>query len=289
MAPACVPAFALHPPPEAAAVGKKGPVQITLRLLKTTVQVKKSLWFQLELKNIGKEKLRVPDRIFRDMWQLYRNCYDQDQTYIEVQAVRSADGKPIKDASPKPYLRSEGPPPVFYPHYEYLGGPDDPALGKQVNDRLDKLEAQWTKEGLSELQKKVKRHDFWSDWNRELRNEEDRAKSFWLAPGASTATYAWTYPGPYHINDVEEDLGPIRDAKASGDTTHDPDGLLAEYDIEKQVDNYAQLWFFQFEKPGRYKVRAVYDWDVGYDRQRLARSPGYIRVRTPYIEFEVLP
>ena len=300
-------AFALHPAPEASSVGKKGPVQLTLRLYKTRVRVKKSLWFQLELKNIGKEKIWVSERAFRDMWQLFRNCHDQFEVYIEVKAVGESDGEPALTASGerskrhkgrwrKNYLRpAYGPfPPVFLPHYDYVGGPDDPVLGKALNDRLDKLEAQWVKEGLSDQQRSIKRHDFWGDWNKEMQTAEDRAKSFWFVPGASTATAAWSYPGPKNGQVVEKELSELRQAKAfglkaEGDNKYGPDEIIAEYDVEKQVGDYAQLWFFQFDKPGRYKVRAVYDYDVGYDQRRLARSPGYIEVKTAPIEFEVLP
>ena len=297
-APAFLSVFALQPPPEGAATGKKGPVQLTLRLHKTTVKVKKSLWSQLELKNIGKEKIWVSDRIFRDMWQLHTNCYDQDRIYIEVQAVRSADGKPVKERWSKPYLRGgfTSWPPIFQPRYDYIAGPEDPALGKQVNDRLDKLETQWTKEGLSELQKKVKRHDFWDDWNRDMRNEEDRAKSFWLTPGASTATAAWAYPGQDHIHHVEKDLGSMREAKAIGyPEPHDLDRFIAEYDVEKQIGEYAQLWFFQFDEPGIYKVRAVYahaprGFGLEFLKERgRAPSSWEVDVKTPYIEFQARP
>lgn len=60
-------------------------------------------------------------------------------------------------------------------------------------------------------------------------------------------------------------------------------------DEEPQVGNYAQLFDIHTRPLGKYKIRAVYDYDVGYTAKELAASPWYVEVKTPFIEFEVLP
>ena len=286
LAMAASPVFSLHPPPEATATAKKGPVQLTLRLYRKKVKAKKSLWYQIELKNVGKEKIAVDDRIFLDPWQMHQNCSKQQGIYFEVQAVRFSDGSTPEKNPPKPYdvpfQRQIGAQGV---HYDFFSGVAE-SEGKAVNAELKKLEVTWEKDGFSQVQKELARDRFWSDWNEKKRNTEDEAKRLWLAPGASTTTIAWAFEGE------PETLDKINRLKAAGvkgpefekniERFHEIDG------VENQIGDYTQLWDYEFEKSGKYRIRAIYDRDVGYEAKELARSPWYVRIKTPFIDFEVL-
>ena len=61
--------------------------------------------------------------------------------------------------------------------------------------------------------------------------------------------------------------------------------------IPRPIGDFAQLDFFVFEKPGKYKVRAVYD-RLQSELARKAGIPIYphnVLIRTPWISVEVLP
>lgn len=270
------PGFSLNQPPAATSTAKNGPIQITLRLYKTTVERERSLWYQIELKNVGKEKIKVTDKIFRDPWAMHENIFRRAGIYLDVTAppgrYLDAHWPPHKADGKSPQLR-RGAGTVRYEYAEKSGV--SPADGKAANEKLDRLEAKWKKEGLSETQKTVARHDFWSAWNEELMRKEDEANVFWLKPGASTTTLAWSY----------RDLDPY--AVHSGKDAN-------VQDEEKQIGGYAQLWSYLLFYTGKHKIRAVYDYGVGDEERALDKkygggaSPWRLEVRTPEIEFEVV-
>jgi len=86
-----------------------------------------------------------------------------------------------------------------------------------------------------------------------------------LAPGASTSTPAWVLP-----NDEGK---PLR----------------------QPIGHFTELVHFDFSLPGKYRMRAVYDyrpdgWTIKWNRDHH-RQPDEAQnvVKTPFIEFEVLP
>jgi hypothetical protein len=268
-------AFALHPPPEKTVTATKGPIQLTLRLYKTKVKVEKSLWYQIELKNVGKKRILVTDRIFWDPWAMHVNINYGVGIYVEVTAPKGKYHKAIRDRTGRkrdettPLLRWN----AEYPHYDYVDKPLTPEQDAAIKKDVAKKEAEWERQGLSETEKTIKRAELNSSWNFELKLQEDRSKLFWLEPGASTTTFAWAY----------WDADPYADHSLEG---------IGE---EKQVGDYTQLFSYDLKAPGKHKIRAVYDYSVSAANQRSRRKSGVpidrseTRVETPPIAFEVVP
>lgn len=237
----------------------KGPIQITLRLQNTTVKVKKSLWYKLELKNIGKTKLPVDDRIFKDPYAMHVNSRLRTGIYLEV---IGPNGKP-RDVRPGHYEK----------RYDWRGprGEDyiySPTEKKEIND----LAAEWKKSGMTEQQQSIAA----SEWNSRLIEKKNRAeesdptKQLWLKPGASTTTFAWSDRGP-------------------GDYEGRSD------DDESLLGGYTELWVYRLLSPGKYRVRAVYDYAQPESTKRLfkkhgqAPDPLWFEFKTPFIEIQVVP
>ncbi len=234
----------------------KGPVQITLRVQKTTLKAKDSLWYKIELKNIGKKKMLVYDRIFKDRNAIHVNSRMKRGIYLEV---LDPAGKPLRVKWGNYRLRYdwEGPEGV-----DYLFTPEEK---KEFMAQKDG----WKKKGMTEQEQSIA----WSGWINELYSKKnveelsDPAKRFWLSPGASTGTFAWADMGP--------DDYPGR--------TDDEDSLR---------QGYTELWIYKFHDPGKYRIRAIYDHALSakYLKDRkLGPNDERILFETPFIEFEVLP
>lgn len=236
----------------------KGPVQITLRLQKTTVKVEKSLWYKLELKNIGKKKLRVDDWIFKDPHAMHVNSRLNRGLYLEVIGPK---GKPLP-------VR----PGTYQVTYDWEGPGQDyfysPQEKKEIRDLIDG----WGKSGMTAQQQSIAT----SKWTSELIDKKNRAedsdpaKQFWLKPGASTTTFAWSDRGPGEYEGRADDDESLR-------------------------QGYTELWVYWLLSPGKYRIRAVYDHAQSEQTKRLfkkhgqAPDPLWIEFKTPFIEFEVRP
>jgi hypothetical protein len=244
---------------EAQVKGAKGPVQITLKLHKTTVKVGKSLWYKLELKNIGKEKILVHDRLYKDPWVIHENCRSRRGIYIEI---LKPNGKPLK-------VRWGG----GSEQYDWAPKPGGTLhLTVEESKELDDLQSQWKQSGMTAQEQSIAT----SRWGAALVNKKNMAedgddtKKLWLKPGASTATFAWA--------------------------NRDPD-LDANYGEEAQVGDYTQLWSYRFRVPGKYRIRAVYDhvFSESYKKELLGKkikvdsAEWWVKATTPFVEFEVLP
>lgn len=241
--------------------GAKAPVQITLQLHKTTVKVGKSLWYKLELKNIGKKKILVHDRFYKDPWVLHENCKSRLGLHLEIldpkgklMRVQRGGGSEKHDWEPEP------------------GG--TLRLTAEETKELDDLDAEWKKRGLTQQQRSVATGRWTSELAHKKNKAEDSdpAKQLWLKPGASTTTFAWAYRDP----------------------DEDADRSLEE----AQIGDYTQLWSYDFPAPGKYRIRAVYDLAglVSYAKEiakeyktRMSIRAEWVQVKTPFIEFEVLP
>lgn len=241
--------------------GAKSPIQITLKLHKTTVKMGKSLWYKLELKNIGKKKILVHDRFYKDPWVIHANSRSQNGVYLEI---IDPDGIPMKVRRGGGMEKHDWEPEA--------GGMM--TLSEGETKELDDLKIEWKKHGLTDQERSIAT----SRWTSALIAKKNRAedgdpaKKLWLKPGASTTTIAWAYRDP----------------------DEDTDRTLEE----AQIGDYTQLWSFHFYTPGKYRIRAVYDFTgvAAYDKEiakkykmKTSTHAEWIHVKTPFIEFEVLP
>lgn len=237
----------------------KGPVQITLRLQKTTVNVEKSLWYKLELKNIGKKKLRVDDRIFKDPHAMHVNSRLHNGIYIEI---IGPDGKPLSVRPGSYQVRYDWKGPRGQ---DYLYSPEE-------KKEIKALLAEWEKRGMTAQQQSIAR----SEWSsalyakKNMAEDRDPSKQLWLKPGASTATFAWSDRGPGEYDGRSDDDESLR-------------------------QGYTELWVYWLLSPGKYHIRAVYDHAYSestkksFKKHGVALNPGAIELKTPFIDFEVRP
>lgn len=241
------------------AIARKGQLVLKLTLQKTKVSVDRSLWYKLELKNIGKRKVRLFDAIFRDPNAIHVNSNLKDGIYIEV---LDNNGVPV------PVKWGE-----FRTRYDWEGPEGTPwKLTKQETRELDALVMEWNKKGMTAQQQSIAQ----SDWFKKLSNEKnvaelkDPAHQRWLAPGASTSTIASSSRGPGEYPDRSKDDESLR-------------------------EGYAELWAFPLLNSGTYRVRAVYDYaltpstEKRFKKRGLPADPAAIRFKTPFIEVQVVP
>lgn len=241
--------------PAALVKAAKGPVQITLRLQKTKVKVKDSLWYKLELKNIGKKKLQVHDRIFKDPYAIHVNSRSRYGLYLEVV---DSKGKPLRVKWGNYRLR-----------YDWEGPEgSDYTFTPEEKKEINTLEDEWKRSGMTAQQQSIA----WTGWVNELYHKKnleelvDPAKKHWLESGASTATFAWA------------DRGDIVDYPGRAE------------DDESLRQGYTELWIYWHLDPGRYRIRAVYDHAPSKRSKALqAPNPERIEFKTPFIDIEVLP
>lgn len=237
----------------------KGPVEISLRLEKTKVKSKRYLWYKLELKNIGKKKLRVDDWVFRDPWGMYENCDTRYGIYLEV---IDPEGNPMT-------VRAGG----DRVHYNWEPKGDE-TLPYSPEERAEiaALRAEWRKRGLTERQQTLALNDWNNKKNAEKNRAEDSdpARQLWLEPGASTATVAWVDRGPGAYAGRSEDDESLR-------------------------KGYTELWSYKFLDAGKYRIRAVYDHSQSestkalFEKHEQASGDSWVKFKTPFIEFQVVP
>lgn len=236
----------------------KGPVQITLSFDKTKVKTRKSLWYKLGLKNIGKKKIRIDDSIFKDPWAMNKNSTLKRGIYLEVV---DAKGKPLT-------VRPGG----DEPHYDWEPKRNELLpYTKEEQKEIATLRADWGKRGLTPRQQSLALND-WNNRNNTRKNMAelaDPAKQYWLEPGTSTSTFAWMDRGPGDYAGRDQDDEALR-------------------------RGYTQLWSYRFLNAGKYRVRAVYNLaqkesnEDFIKRYGVALDPWWVEFKTPFIEFEVV-
>lgn len=230
----------------------KGPVQLTLSLDKTVLNAGRSVWYKLELKNVGNRKIRVEGKVFSDPWAMHENCISKRDIYLEILDEKGARLTPRRGGGAV--------------RFDYQSGSLDP---KEQRER-DAFEAALAAKGMSEQEQQVAMIRWDSDWaeRKEIDELVDSAKQLWLKPGASTTTIAWAY--------------------------RDPDAYADHSQDEAQAGDYTQLWTYRLARPGKYRIRAVYDHE--HPKPSAARvkkygsrlEPWWVKFKTPFIDFEVL-
>ena len=122
----------------------------------------------------------------------------------------------------------------------------------------------WIKQGLSPHEINLKLIDFNTKKQQATAGDQQQLV-IELRPGQSIETKSWFF---YSMQDK-----------------------LRNRPTPRPIGDFAQLDFLVFEKPGKYKVRAVYD----HQQSALARKAGIaiyphnVLIRTPWIAIEVLP
>ncbi|MFI5345428.1 MAG: hypothetical protein ACHQ51_03535 [Elusimicrobiota bacterium] len=159
--------------PDAEVVASSGPVQLTFRLYKTKVRYGESLWYQIELKNIGNSKIQVRDEIFPFPGRMDdKIAFNRTGIYLDL-------------------LNSKGKIPMLRPTPDRL--PGDPPNGGALTDIQHAQIEAWQKAGMSYEQIMFKVSD---ELSARPTIEEPPMPSFWLEPSASTTTTAWARQDP---------------------------------------------------------------------------------------------
>jgi len=254
---------------EAERVATKGPIMLTLRVFKTRIKAKEeSLWYQVEIKNVGQNKLAIDEPAFLTPASLGGG----GGVGISLMVV-GPNGKKL-DLSPQMPDDSE----VLMP-----GSNTWPIAADDKRDEATKRSVVATmfadrdilrrrEERVAELEKKGA-----SDAEivrKSLRFDEEHPQSdaptapkprpyFWLEPGKTASTIPWVY------------LGIHRDRRA--------------------IAPFSEFHGYEYEKPGIYRIRAIFDrrpsgWTVEYDKKHnVSENEDRILVETGTIEFEVVP
>lgn len=255
-------------PAEAEVSATKNSIQLTFRLYKTKIRAKEeSLWYQLEIKNVGKKGMGVPG-LLHAPWNIDISRKNRPAPYgIYFQAIGRKgeiyDFHPIDRDTPLECWPKEERE-ALEEHSNKIAAIIEQGGGEKVSD--------------DEIDRRVAHmHDGQPHEIPLLPNGS------WLAPGASTTTAAWAHRGQCDEHNGIPSLKPI--------------GQFAEL---------TQLWF---DLPGKYSIRAVYNYQQPRKLKKQLKAetaefrkfsghdpfpprPAHeweIVVKTPAISFEVVP
>lgn len=236
---------------QAEVTASSGPVQLTLRLLKTRIATPQSPWYQFEIKNVGKNRIVFGHKVFHDEpWALKDSgSYRGSGIWLDV---IGPDGRTPFERTVMNDIDTTGM--LFLPHPDTEEGAD---IRKRMAGKTMLEQSMIVSEyGRAQTEKYRKEHP-----------EPDL--SFRLEPGASTATVAWALrDNPKHVIETR----PQRQAHG----------------------RFGELFWLNFEQPGKYRVRAVYDYKSPYETAIKFNLPvkpegDEVLVKTPFIDFEVVP
>ena len=290
-----------QPAPQAEVAGEKTPVRLTLSVYKTTVvrrqiieertdwdrikrdfpegrlpdnaspeliekymknrivKVGEPLWIKIRITNVGKKMFTVGDDFFqgsKDFGEiLEKNVNAGVAVYVEL---TGPDGKKIKWSSAP-----------FFDGYCLNGFLDksEPPLNETSSGYPGLLErlSDWKKSGH-------KIHDLVDVWYGKRppppQKKQEDADLFRLKPSQSFTTHSWIYR-------------PI----CNGERPRMP----------KPIGDYAELEPLHMDKPGEYRLKAIYDMlpttlEIAYNKQHGGHlSEEEIRVETPPIKITVRP
>lgn len=234
------------------------PVKLTFRLHETSIKAGGHPWYQIRIENIGKRELMITDRALSDPWELMRQSdWELGTFFLHLEAI-GPGGKRLKVHYPLI--------PRHPPEAEADGGPGVSGLLEADTPEARAKVAAWKRQGLSESE--VNRRLL--EYNVKIRDAEAlqrRSSGLLLKPGEAFETKSW-------FTTRREELKGLPKPQPIGE--------------------FARLEMFDFDAPGIYRIRAVYDHRL--TREQKARSAKFhltteddAIVRTPWATVEVKP
>lgn len=200
------------------------------------------------------ELKNIGTRPFPAVADAFIDPWAQEQNHGVYLDVVGLDGK-----APN---RAELPPPFSLNIDQFKVGALPPAETKEGAAFRKKLE------GMSALARSLAVGDYLRQGAAEYEKTQP-PKGILLEPGASTTTVAWV---------LQDELQ-----------------IMAGKPPRQPVGQYTELVVLDFAPPGKYRIRAVYDyrpdgWTIKWNKEHH-RQPDEAQtlVKTPFIEFEVLP
>jgi len=255
------------PAAEAEAVGVSGPLELTLRVYKTKIKSEKeSLWYQIQLRNIGDEEIRIFDSPF-----LVPTMIDIHGSVGASLQVTGPDGKRLKR---RPHIGGYGGG-VLFP-----GSPTWPVQNEDQRAEAAKkvaLDSMWAdrailrrrteyeddlrRKGASEVEINRKSLEFDEDHPQSDALRKHRPSSFIaLKPGAAITNLPWS------------------------------DRHRSYPDLQKRFSEFVGYWYTQ---PGKYRISARFnnlssDIVVDYNKDHgIPQRADAVLIETETIEFEV--
>lgn len=218
-------------------------------------KINEPVWIQIEVKNAGSEPLIVKDALF-DEREDFGLAFKNNMSRSRGTYVEvlGPDGKRLKwTYSPAMIDDCES------------ATPRPGTLSVDEKRRLEAIMDAGKIEGLSKEQLQKRLDSFAAEKGARDRAAASERRRKRLDPGQAVTTPGWIYGG----------------------TCGNRKPLPAP------VPGYAELWGFKLTKPGRYRMRALYDerpprtWSKSKRARYLKEAPGAVRVATPEIIFEV--
>ena len=125
----------------------------------------------------------------------------------------------------------------------------------------------WKRQGLSEFEIGSKLIEF-NTSKRHAAQSKEESPVIKLQPGEVAETKSWFY--------------------------HTKQARRKKLPAPRPIGNFAQLEFFALDKPGKYKIRAVYDYSISAVKLAEYRKLGWstdehVLARTPWVAVTVLP
>lgn len=263
------PSSAARPLP-GTATARKGPIELTLKLYKTTIKRGEPIWWQIQIKNISKKPLAVYDKeLFNGNDEQFKEKLAQGQLlhmglYVEARAQGGESIYPYFhpgriDICPEELVSTM----TFAERYNGQAAPMSP--------EFQAMAERWRKKGLSpqQINEKLNRHLHERHQSEERKN---RPPLIELKPGQKATTRSWAYHP---------------DCKSFRPNPPMPPKGFAEF---AQSDDTSL-------PPGRYRFYVVYDHsrsalDRKFDAEHhinIPDSPEHIRLVTPSVGMEILP
>lgn len=217
------------------------------------------IWVQFEIKNVGPGPVVVTDAIFDEGSSfgasLKGNVKSSFGTFI---TVIGPDGKKVGWTDEAAPLYGCG------NHNEFT---ERPLVGEEKR-RVDAIVKSGRDAGLSaeQIQKRLDAHS--AEKNERGRGAEEKSayarRRKRLEPGQSLTSSSWTYGGVCGRRNP----------------------------LPVPIAGFAELWNYKLTKPGRYRIRAVYDMRQtpnGGKSKRELQALGAVRVAVPEVVVEVKP
>lgn len=241
--------------PEGVATVSKKPVRLTLSIYKKKIKRRTSLWFKISLKNIGKEKIFLPEEVF----------FDASEVKIKTSEEINPAGIYLEILGPNGRLDNFG----ARRNYDPECTPEQTKVLEKDAEKVHEIVEQGIREGISEKEQARRLSERFG--KEPLPEVSQESKTIWLPPQASTTTPPWAFRGPC------DDRDGIPLQKPIGDFAELPD---------------YKLWF---EPAGKFKIRAGYERheseimkEIDKEKHRPPSDWEFSAV-TPFIDIDVLP